>query len=244
MMKPIRGIAIPVVMVFVVVSHLLYVNLLHFNRVQSQRFVNFQQYYQAKIQIMMGYALIKDSIISQDISLELEEAIQQKEALILLDYEVEESIPIDKQHSVYRVKDKLNRNVIIEIYHMLYPVTADISYKIKEPYYISGHFEQQKNQRIEIEQDEAIKQIEHQMQLNQYILLNEVQVPHTLYLPQVYIQENQMLFDKGELFWKIENDEIQIASFVEDIQVSKRYTISTQIHIETFYRVWYKEDTH
>lgn len=242
MMKPIRGIAIPVVMVFVVVSHLLYVNLLHFNRVQAQRFVNFQQYYQAKIQMMMGYVLITESILSQDISSELEEAIQEKQMLILLDYEIEESILINKQHSVYRVKDQFNRSVIIEIYHMLYPVTADISYEIKEPYYISGYFNQQKNQRTEVEQNESIKQIEQQMQLNQYILLDEVHVPHTLHIPQVYVQENQMLFNKGELFWKIENDGIQLASFVEDAQVSKRYSISTQIHIETRYRVWHKED--
>lgn len=48
-----RGLILPIVMVFVLISQLIYWGLLHLNQTNSQRLINFQAYYQAQIQQLL-----------------------------------------------------------------------------------------------------------------------------------------------------------------------------------------------
>lgn len=53
-----RGLILPIVMVFVLISQLVYWGLLHLNQTNTQRLMNFQAYYQAQIQQLMAQRLL------------------------------------------------------------------------------------------------------------------------------------------------------------------------------------------
>ncbi|MBF6626032.1 hypothetical protein [Tuanshanicoccus lijuaniae] len=67
-MKNKRGMALPIVMVFLFLSQLLYMSLLSYNQIQSQRYKNFSAYYENQIQ----FALAKQMLASDNVKTQLE----------------------------------------------------------------------------------------------------------------------------------------------------------------------------
>lgn len=78
-----RGIVLPIVMVFMVISQVVYWGIIHLNQINSQQYIQFQAYYQAQIQNNMV-----DHLINNDDAVFVEELEKQLSNQLLTQHEL------------------------------------------------------------------------------------------------------------------------------------------------------------
>lgn len=77
-MKNNKAMALPIVMVFMFLSHLTYISLLHYNQIQSMRYQDIMHYYQAQSMLTMSNNLLTETNTEQQLIQRLTEVINHQ----------------------------------------------------------------------------------------------------------------------------------------------------------------------
>ncbi|MBS4461555.1 hypothetical protein JXA27_03085 [Aerococcaceae bacterium zg-B36] len=111
-----RGMALPIVIVFLFLSQLLYMSLLSYNQIQSQRYKNFTAYYENQIQFALAKQLLAATDINTKMEEELDTIIKKQTDYFARLLPIEQELYRTKQMVVYQAND----NAVVLMAHYLY----------------------------------------------------------------------------------------------------------------------------
>lgn len=121
-MKKQKGLVLPMVMVMMVLSQLLYMSLLVYNQGQARRYINFQDHYIASIQLRITKPYYELENIADFVDPTISRHIQSQSQFLLSAYEVKEILIQANQYQVLSLERKDGRGptYVGLIYHMPY----------------------------------------------------------------------------------------------------------------------------
>ena len=87
-MKNNKALALPIVIVFMFLSHLTYISLLNYNQIQSLRYQDIARYYQGQSMLTISNSLLKEKDDIQQLAQRLNEVIEQQTIYLFPKYGV------------------------------------------------------------------------------------------------------------------------------------------------------------
>lgn len=136
-MKNNRGLALPIVMVFMFLSHLTYISLLAYNQIQSQRYQGLIEYYQARSMMEITLNRMKVTDAAFQLAESINANIATQENYLLRNYMIKKVEVISPQLKIL-VTETNGVEKLIVLSHQLFIAPPKHETVVPEDYLIDG----------------------------------------------------------------------------------------------------------